>query len=356
MLRAWALALVLAAPAPFVPNDPGFEPNRASLEGMRVPEAWALTRGDPAVVIAVIDSGVAQDPDLALMRGDTTDTDGHGTAMATIAAARIDNNIGTAGVCGNCRILPIAVDPSTRDVSAAVTLAVDHGADLIAVTGTTGRYTGAFDAVTSALNHGVQVFLPAGNDGSDDTNANRLASSNPRAVRVGSFELDANHGNWIDVAAETSFTTLGPSPSTRGTASATAAVAGIAGLMLSCNPSLLPGETKFILMSTSVLRDVDVVANGEVDAYAAVKRSGCRASAPSIVRLVLSTRGGGTVTRRPDDDTYVAGARVVLRAKAKPSWRFARWSGLCRGQRAVCTIRLTASGMTTAVFTRARRG
>jgi subtilisin family serine protease len=356
VLRAWATALVLAAAAPFVPNDPGFELNRTSLEAMRVPQAWALTHGDPAVVIAVIDTGVAQDPDLALMRGDTTDSDGHGTAMAAIAAARIDNGIGTAGICGNCRILPIALEPSTRAVSAAVTLAVDRGADLIAVTGT-GTYTGAFDAVTNAINHGVQVFLPAGNDSSDDSNANRLASSNPRAVRVGSFELDANHGNWIDVAAETSFTTLGPAPTTtRGTRSATAAVAGIAGLLLSCNPSLLPGEIKFILMSTSVLRGVDVVANGEVDAYAAVKRAGCRASAPSIVRLVVSTRGSGTVTRRPDDDTYIAGARVVLRAKAKPKWHFARWNGLCRGQRAVCTVRLTESGMTTAVFTRAPQG
>jgi subtilisin family serine protease len=342
---------VLAAAAPFVPNDPGFELNRGSLEAMRVPQAWALTQGDPAVVIAVIDSGVAQDPDLALMRGDTTDDDGHGTAMAAIAAARIDNGIGTAGICGRCRVLPIAVDPSTRDVSAAVTLAVDRGADLIAVTGT-GRYSGAFDAVTNALNHGVQVFLPAGNDGSDDSNANRLASSNPRAVRVGSFELDANHGNWIDIAAETSFTTLGPRPATRGTRSATAAAAGIAGLMLSCNPSLLPGEVKQILMSTSTLRGIDVVANGEVDAYAAVKAAGCRATAPSIVRLVVSTRGRGTVTRRPDDDTYIAGTRVVLRAKPAGGWRFARWNGVCRGQRATCSVRLTESGMTTAVFKR----
>jgi thermitase len=338
---------VLAAAAPFIPNDPGFESNRASLEAMSVPQAWTLTQGDPAIVIALIDTGVADDPDLALMRGDTGDVAGHGTAMAAIAAARIDNGIGTAGICGNCRILPIAVDGP--DVSAAVNLAVERGADLIAVTGV-GKYGGAFAAVTNALNHGVQVFLPAGNDGSNDTNANRLASSNPRAVRVGSFELDANHGNWIDVAAETGYTT--PSASTRGTPSAAAAVAGIAGLMLSCNPSLLPSEIKFILMSTSTLREIDVVANGEVDAYAAVKRAGCRATAPSIVRLVVSTHGGGTVTRRPDDDTYIAGARVVLRAKAKPKWRFARWSGVCRGQRATCTLRLTQSGMTTAVFKR----
>ena len=141
---------MLAAVAPFIPNDPGFEPSRAALEAMSVPQAWSLTQGDPAVVIALIDTGVAQDPDLSLIHGDTTDDDGHGTAMAAIAAARIDNGIGTAGICGKCRVLPITVDPSTRDVSAAVNVAVDRGADLIAVTGT-GKYTGAFDAVTSAL-------------------------------------------------------------------------------------------------------------------------------------------------------------------------------------------------------------
>ena len=342
---------MLAAAAPFVPNDPGFELNRDSLEAMSVPQAWSLTQGDPAIVIAVIDTGVAPDPDLALMRGDATDPDGHGTAMAAIAAARIDNGIGTSGVCGKCRVLPIAVDPSTHDVSAAVTEGVERGADLIAVTGT-GKYSGAFDAVTSAINHGVQVFLPAGNDGSDDTNANRLASSNPRAVRVGSWELDANHGNWIDVAAETAFTTFGRRPSPGGTYSAAAAVAGVAGLMLTCNPSLLPAEIKHILMSTSILRGVDVVSNGEVDAYAAVRRAGCSANAPSIVRLIVRTRGRGSVSRSPGDDTYVAGTRLVLRAMAWPGGRFARWTGLCHGRRPQCTLRLTESGVTTAVFSR----
>ena len=91
---------MLAAVAPFIPNDPGFEPSRAALEAMSVPQAWSLTKGDPAVVIALIDTGVAQDPDLSLMRGDTTDEDGHGTAMAAIAAARSDKGIGTAGICG----------------------------------------------------------------------------------------------------------------------------------------------------------------------------------------------------------------------------------------------------------------
>ena len=348
MLGAWATALLLAVAVPFVPNDPGFEANRGSLEAMSVPQAWSLTHGDPAVVIAVIDSGVARNPDLTLMRADATDDTGHGTAMATIAAAKIGNGIGAAGICGSCRILPIKIPASTQDVSAAVDSAVGLGADAIAVTGV-GTYSGAFDAVTRAIAHGVPVFLPAGNDDSDDTNANRLASSNPLAVRVGSFERSSNHGNWIDVAAESSFT-----PGPGGTSSATAAVAGIAGLMLSCNPSLSPAEIKRILMETSTLRAIDVVSHGEVDAYGAVRRAGCGDASPAIVRLMVRTRGRGTVTKLPDDDTYDAGTVLVLRAKPKPHWRFSRWEGMCRGKRGTCTLRLIHSGVTTAVFKRAR--
>src|SRR3954465_11369666 len=244
---------------------------------MSVPQAWSLTRGEPVVVIAVIDSGVTPSPDLALAGGAAPDGAGHGTAMAEIAAAKIDNGIGTAGVCGSCRVLPIKISASTRDVSEAIGSAVDQGADLITVTGS-GHYSGAFDPVTSALRHGVQVFLPAGDDNSDDTNSNRLGSSNPLAVRVASFDLDSNHGNWIDVAAES----LGA-----GTPSATAAVAGIAGLMLSCNPSLAPGEIKRILMETVTLRAIDVVAHGEVGADRAVRRAGCGTAAPAIVRLLV---------------------------------------------------------------------
>ncbi len=64
----------------------------------------------------------------------------------------------------------------------------------------------------------------------------------------------------------------------------------------------------------------------------------------------VRTRGHGTVNRRPDDDTYNAGTVVVLRAKPKPHWRFARWEGACHTRRALCRVRLTQSGVTTAVF------
>lgn len=118
------------------------------------------------------------------------------------------------------------------------------------------------------------------------------------------------------------------------------AVAGLVGLMLSCNPSLTPDEIRLILLQTSA------------NPYDAVRRAGCRASPAEIVRLMIAVRGRGTVSRLPDDDTYNAGTVVVLRAKADAGWRFARWQGVCRGKRPLCSVRLTQSGVTTAVFRR----
>jgi hypothetical protein len=119
-------------------------------------------------------------------------------------------------------------------------------------------------------------------------------------------------------------------------------VAGIVGLMLSCNPVLLPDEIRLIMLQTSP------------SAYEAVKRAGCRANPAEIVRLMIAVRGRGTVSRLPDDDTYNAGTVVVLRAKADPGWRFARWEGVCHGRHKMCSVRLMQSGITTAFFRRAR--
>jgi hypothetical protein len=118
------------------------------------------------------------------------------------------------------------------------------------------------------------------------------------------------------------------------------AVAGLVGLMLSCNPSLTPDEIRLILLETSA------------NPYDAVVRAGCRKNPADIVRLMIAVRGHGTVSRLPDDDTYNAGPVVVLRAKPDPHWRFAHWRGVCHGRRPMCTVRLMQSGVTTAVFRR----
>ena len=80
--------------------------------------AWDITRGDPNVIIAVVDTGV--DPsagdlqgalvpgwDFITNSGNVQDTGGHGTLSASIAAGRGNDGKGVAGYCWRCRIMPV---------------------------------------------------------------------------------------------------------------------------------------------------------------------------------------------------------------------------------------------------------
>jgi subtilisin family serine protease len=89
-------------------------------------DAWDLERGDPDVIVVIIDTGMDTDhPDLAgnlLPRGDEDwdfsddpskvpeDNSGHGTCCSGIAAAVTNNSTGVAGIANQCRIMPLKVD------------------------------------------------------------------------------------------------------------------------------------------------------------------------------------------------------------------------------------------------------
>lgn len=119
-------------------NDPLFSRqwnllnNGTSLQGsgtagadMSMEDAWAVTRGDTSIKIAILDSGVdTLHPDLFenLLSGfDATGggskgypntnfaNDGHGTACAGIVAAISENGVGVAGVAPLCRIIPVRI-------------------------------------------------------------------------------------------------------------------------------------------------------------------------------------------------------------------------------------------------------
>jgi len=89
------------------PNDPLWSSQWSPVK-THAPEAWSRTTGDPATVVAVVDTGVdPSQPDLAgrlapgfdFVNGDSdpADDNGHGTAAAGIVAAAGDNHIGVAG-------------------------------------------------------------------------------------------------------------------------------------------------------------------------------------------------------------------------------------------------------------------
>ena len=153
---------------------------------------WAVY--DPSnfdeVRVAIIDTGVdITHPDLqnsflrdALGRiigrntidnnGDVMDDSpsGHGTMMAGIIAAEINNSDFFAGIAPNVRIMPIKIVNEygislASDVAEGITFAVDHGADIISVS--VGSYLTSYmveAAIRNAYDNGILVITAVGNE------------------------------------------------------------------------------------------------------------------------------------------------------------------------------------------------
>ncbi|HWM08744.1 MAG TPA: S8 family serine peptidase [Solirubrobacteraceae bacterium] len=275
----------------FNPNDPLFA-TQWGLQRIEAGRAWQITQGDPSITVAVIDEGVQLDhPDLDLhpqswnASTDTPDgspTGDHGTACAGIAAARLDNAQGVAGVAGGARVMAIATATwADVDIAEGLYFAADNGARVVSMS--FGVYPEwnfwDFDLVRDALQYahdkGLVLIAASGNE---DIPVSRFPGSDIRTLTVGGSNRsderkrvgDASSENWwgacygpdVDVVApclEMPTTdrlgAFGYDPGDyydrfNGTSSATPCVAGLAALILSENPGLSNVEVRSIIEST----------------------------------------------------------------------------------------------------------
>jgi subtilisin family serine protease len=178
-----------------VPNDPYV----STVDGMtNLPYEWAFltthvdraldfTKGDPHVVVGVIDSGVAQVPDLAgkidgrwsVSGGtiaqvfDDNDDQGHGTAVASLIAANSNDGFGMAGFGGDTHIIGvhagIAGTFNDPDLAIALTKLVSLGVRIVNMSlgGKPPSDPVLVDAIHNAAAQNVLLVAAAGNANSD---------------------------------------------------------------------------------------------------------------------------------------------------------------------------------------------
>ena len=266
------------------------------LERLSAAQAWAWSTGE-GVTIAVIDSGVAADhPDLQgrVLPGwnvvedstDTSDSRGHGTAVAGAAAAAFNQGQGLAGVAAGARILPVKVTDdrgytSVNAVVKAIHYAADHGARVVNVS---YEFVGGHPAVLRAAQYlrerGGLLVLPSGNRG-----VRQNYPQAPGLITVAATTQDDGHPAWSTYGPHVTVSAPGQSlllPERRGhygevsgTSYASPLVAGVLALMMASEPGAGPDELKAALEGSA--QDLGepgpdaMFGAGRVDAAAALR-------------------------------------------------------------------------------------
>ncbi len=278
----WAEVDYVAHAADTTPDDPLFG-EQWGLAKIEAPAAWDVVTGTETVVIAVLDSGLdmshgdlsgqlwtnpGETPgngldedsntyvddvhgwDFVNDDNDPSDDNGHGTQVAGIAAAGADDGLGMAGMCWNCRVMPVKVMQISgvanySDIAAGVYYAADKGAEVINISlGGYADSTTLREAVEyAAQDKGAVVVAGAGNDGVSDP---FYPAAYPEVLAVAGTDADdvkagfSDYGAWVDVSAPgVAITTTflggdwGPA---QGTSFAAPFAAGLAGLLRSQHP------------------------------------------------------------------------------------------------------------------------
>ncbi len=221
----------------FVPDDPFYSPYQWNLQnevtgGINMEAAWDIETGDPNVIVAVLDTGVAyedhgrfrQAPDLAqtsfvagydFVNDDAhpNDDQGHGTHVAGTIAQSTDNARGVAGIAFGCSILPIKVLDNkgvgnSFDIARGIYHAAENGAHVINMSfGSPDRSRAIEQALAFAYGRGVTIVCAAGNNFVDGNLPSYPAAHNDYCIAVGAVRYDdtrayySSTGPHLDVVA-----------------------------------------------------------------------------------------------------------------------------------------------------------
>jgi subtilisin family serine protease len=265
-------------------NDPRAG-EQYSLDRMRVRDAWGIETGG-AGVVAVLDTGVQfahADLQGRLLAGydfasnpndsNAADDNGHGTWVAGIIAAEVNDGFGVAGITWSDKILPVKIMNSngtgtTSDLTAGIIWAADNGATVINMSVGGFPYSQAVkDAVDYAWSKGVVLVGAAGNNRREES---YYPASYPNVISVSATQADDEFTNWSSYGPNVDVSAPGASVLTTncnrakvpacpysvehiiisGTSFATPNVAGVVALIRARYPTYAPAQVVSRLTST----------------------------------------------------------------------------------------------------------
>ena len=255
-----------------IPNDPRLS-DQWHHTMMKSREAWDITVGSPAVIVAVTDTGIVAHEDLTnrvggynavshiaeVDGGDLTDIHGHGTHVAGCAAATGNNGVGVTGMGWSLSVMPIRVSEIASGSASYDALlegarwAVEHGAKSVSASysgigyeaiETTGQYIRSLDA---------SMLWAAGNSSTDhaswDFEHVIVVGASNQSDQRSSF---SSFGRGVDLFAPgsgiLSSTKDGGYQAWNGTSMATPLANGALGLIRSANTALSAQHAEYLLM------------------------------------------------------------------------------------------------------------
>lgn len=289
----------------YVPNDPQYA-GQWHLQTIQAELAWdVITTQTSSVVIAVVDDAVSlthQDLQPSIwtnageIPGDNIDNDGngyvddvngwdaadndnnanpdnatnsfftHGTHCAGIAAARTDNNVGIASIGFNAKIMPVKAStlPNPGAVVAGyagVEYAIINNADVISMSWGGSSYSATYQLIfDQAYAQGIVCVAASGNS---NTSSPMYPASYNHVISVGATDQNdqkasfSNYGSTIDVMAPgvAIYSSLAGANNAygamQGTSMACPMVAGLAAMLLACDPNLTPDDVENCIESSA---------------------------------------------------------------------------------------------------------